>query len=151
VSTTHRYIPITTEHSIPTTLAVQQLLNDRCFVRGDIDWLSAQARIVQELREATQAKRHYLRLTVEDHAKLAEVAVHPDGDNDTGERYGDLALTDGRKIPAGPIILPHLNAIRYAKGEVPEKPTKPTPEKEAPESVEVVGQPDVSKEDVAAE
>ena len=137
MSTTHRYIPITTENGIPTTLAVHQLLNDRCFVRGKIEWLSAQARVAQELREAAQAKRHYLRLTVEDHAKLEEVAVDPGGDNDTGEPYGDL-LADGRKIPAGPIILPHLNAIRYAKGEVPEK-------------LEVIGQPDVKKEDVAAE
>lgn len=115
----YRYILITTENGIQTTLAVQQLLNDRKFIRGNLEWLSAQARIVQEMREAIAQKRHYLRLTVEDHAKLEETATEPDGDNDTGDRYGDLALTDGRKIPAGPIIYPHLQVIKFAGKEEP--------------------------------
>lgn len=124
----YKYTPITTENGVATTLAVQQLLNDRKFVRGKLEWLSAQSRIMQEMREALNQKRHYLRLTLEDHAKLEETATDPEGDNDTGERYGDLALSDGRKIPAGPIIYPHLQAIKFAGKEEPPKPEEPTAE-----------------------
>lgn len=121
----YRYIPITTENGIATTLAVQQLLNDRKFVRGNLEWLSAQARIIQEMREATTEKWHYLRLTVEDHAKLADVAADPEGDADSGERYGELRRGDGVKIPAGPIIYPHLQSIKFAGKEEPPKPEEP--------------------------